>query len=198
MSAVNTITPKPTSKLRSLVEAYSHQKIARCYQCGKCTASCPVAYAMDLTPRQVMRALQLGIEDELRKSSTMWICFYCITCSARCPREIDIARVMEALRLITGKGKTTTAQKNIKLFHDLFMRFVKGWGRAYELGLGLTYNLLGRHPLARAELVPGMLSRGKLAFLPHKAKGASEIRKVFARVESLKKEAVEPRSKEKP
>lgn len=190
--AVNTIRPKTGGELRGFVEAYSHQKIARCYQCGKCTAGCPVAYTMDLTPRQVMRALQLGIEDELKRSSTMWICFYCITCSARCPREIDIARVMEALRLATGKEKVTAAQKNIKLFHELFLRSVKYWGRAYELGLALTYNLLSKHPLARIELGPGMLFKGKLALLPHLVRTASEIRVIFARIESLKKETSQP------
>ena len=100
---------------------------------------------------------------------------------------------MEALRLATNKGKPTPTQESIKLFHDLFIRSVKYWGRVYELGLGLAYNLLGKHPLARIEIVPGMLSRGKLVFLPHRAKAANEIKRVFARVELLRKETTEPR-----
>lgn len=197
MAVANVIAPKPVNELRNFVEAYSHQKILRCYQCGKCTAGCPVAYAMDLTPRQVMRALQLGLEDELTKSSTMWICFYCLTCSARCPREIDIAKVMEALRLVTIKIKNTLPEKDIKLFHNLFINLVRRWGRVYELGLGVGYNLLAKHPLAKAELVPGMLSRGKLPFLPHRIKSVDKVRKIFVQIEVIGKRLAHHQIQEK-
>jgi len=198
MSVASVITPQPVSELRSAVEAYSRQKISHCYQCGKCTAGCPVAYAMDLTPRRVMRAIQLGLKDELLASRAPWICFFCITCSARCPREIDIASVMESLRLLAISEKTKSSVEDIKLFHRLFLSFVRLWGRAYELGLGAAYNLLGRHPLNKAEIIPGMLSRGKLAFLPHRSKRANEIRKIFKRIEVMRNEKIiQPKSEVK-
>jgi len=185
---VDVITPKPITELRSWVETLSGQKVARCYQCGKCTAGCPVAYVMDPTPRQVMRALQLGLEDELLRSSTMWICFYCMTCAARCPREIDITKVMEALRLVSAQRKATPAQKDFKLFHNLFISNLNRFGRIYELGLGLTYNLLGKHPLSKAELIPGMLARGKLSFIPHRVKNTDRIRDIFNRIKAFEKQ----------
>jgi heterodisulfide reductase subunit C len=60
--------------------------ITDCYQCGKCSAGCPVAFAMDKTPRQIIRLLQLGFLEEALKSRTIWLCATCQTCSTRCPR----------------------------------------------------------------------------------------------------------------
>lgn len=77
----------------------SGENVAECYQCGKCTAACPVNQAMDILPHQVLRFLQLGLVDEVLNSKTIWICASCFTCAGRCPRDVDLANVMEALRL---------------------------------------------------------------------------------------------------
>jgi len=71
-----------------------------CYQCGNCTASCPAAEFMDLPPHQVIRLTQLGFIDEILAVNTPWICAACITCTVKCPRGVDIAKVMEGLRQI--------------------------------------------------------------------------------------------------
>ncbi len=81
------------------VETISGARLLACNQCGKCSAGCPVAFGMDLLPSQVIRLAQLGIEDVLQ-SQTIWTCAACLTCAARCPKGIDLPRVMEALRLI--------------------------------------------------------------------------------------------------
>ena len=81
------------------VETISGANLLACNQCGKCSAGCPVAFSMDLLPSQVIRLAQLGIEDVL-DSQTIWTCAACLTCVARCPKGIDLPRVMEALRLI--------------------------------------------------------------------------------------------------
>ena len=82
-------------------EAASGQKVRICYQCGKCSAGCPVGFAMDLLPNQVMRLIQLGLKDEALSCSTIWLCASCMTCMARCPKGVDLAKVMEALRLLS-------------------------------------------------------------------------------------------------
>jgi heterodisulfide reductase subunit C len=193
MMSLNVVKPRRDTELRSFVEAHIKQSVSRCYQCGKCTSGCPVAYTMDLTPRQVMRALQLGIDDELMKSSTMWTCLSCLTCSARCPREIDISGVMEALRLATTREKVVPAQKNFRLFHSLFMRSFQFTGRVYELGLGAAYNLLSGNLLNQADILPGMLARGKMPIFPHVTRNGKELQEVFKRAAALKKAAVSPR-----
>ena len=71
-----------------------------CYQCGRCSAGCPFSYEMDLLPNQIIRMVQMGLEDEVKASKTLTLCASCFTCQSRCPKGIDMARVMEAVRLI--------------------------------------------------------------------------------------------------
>jgi heterodisulfide reductase subunit C2 len=82
------------------IKAISGEDVRACYQCGKCTAGCPLASAMDLMPNQILRLLQLGEHEQVLKSRTIWQCASCLTCAARCPKKVDPARVMDALRTI--------------------------------------------------------------------------------------------------
>ncbi len=66
-----------------------HEDANRCYQCLKCSAGCPMTYAMDYLPSQIMRLVQLGQEDLLLTSKTIWVCLTCNTCSIRCPNDIN-------------------------------------------------------------------------------------------------------------
>ncbi len=86
-------------ELQQAVEELSGQKVFACYHCGKCTAGCPFASEMDLTPRQVLEYIMDG-RAEVLDSQTIWLCAACFTCTVRCPNGIDIAKVMEALRQI--------------------------------------------------------------------------------------------------
>ncbi|MCX8174196.1 MAG: 4Fe-4S dicluster domain-containing protein [Thermoplasmata archaeon] len=81
------------------VEELSGQNLFGCYQCGRCSAGCPMVSRMDAIPSMVMRLVQLGDEKVLDKN-TYWVCASCYTCDVRCPKGIDIAKVMEALRQI--------------------------------------------------------------------------------------------------
>lgn len=79
------------------VEEISGQNVFACYQCGKCSAGCLFGEHMDLLPHQVLRLLQLGDESVL-SSQAPWVCAACLACTVRCPRGVDVARIMEALR----------------------------------------------------------------------------------------------------
>ena len=81
------------------IEEISGQDLLACNQCGKCSAGCPVVAAMDLLPSQAIRLAQLGLEDVLR-ANTIWVCASCLTCVTRCPKGVDLPRLMEALRQI--------------------------------------------------------------------------------------------------
>ena len=72
----------------------------KCYQCGKCAAGCPAAFAMDMLPSQVIRFAQLGLVEEVLKSETPWFCAARQACYARCPKGVDLSRIMEAIREI--------------------------------------------------------------------------------------------------
>jgi heterodisulfide reductase subunit C len=82
------------------VEELSGQNLLACYQCGKCSAGCPAVSEMDILPNQIIRYAQLGFKDELMRSKSIWVCASCFTCNARCPKGINIAEVIEAIRQI--------------------------------------------------------------------------------------------------
>jgi heterodisulfide reductase subunit C len=93
------------------VEEISGQDLLACNQCGKCSAGCPVVAAMDLLPSQVIRMAQLGMEEVL-ESETIWICASCLTCVTRCPKGVDLPRLMEALRQIALRQGVTELDLN--------------------------------------------------------------------------------------
>jgi heterodisulfide reductase subunit C len=82
------------------VEEISGQDLLACNQCGRCSAGCPAVAAMDLLPSQVVRQAQLGLEETL-ECETIWICASCLTCVTRCPKGVDLPRLMEALRQVS-------------------------------------------------------------------------------------------------
>ena len=87
------------------VESLAGQDLLACYQCGKCSAGCPMASYMDILPNQIIRYAQLGMKDELLASEAIWLCVSCLTCNSRCPKGVRIAEVIEALRLIRLRGR---------------------------------------------------------------------------------------------
>ncbi|MDD5057645.1 MAG: 4Fe-4S dicluster domain-containing protein [Sideroxydans sp.] len=98
---MNTTMRLSSSVSRSFVakiEKISGQKLLACYQCGKCSAGCPMAAYMDILPNQIIRMAQLGMQKQLLASRTIWTCVSCLTCNSRCPKNIHIAEVIESLR----------------------------------------------------------------------------------------------------
>lgn len=93
------------SELVRQVEELSGQDLLACYQCGKCAAGCPAAFAMDLLPSQVIRLAQLGQVAELLETQTIWLCAACQTCYTRCPKGVDLSRIMEALRELALRAR---------------------------------------------------------------------------------------------
>jgi heterodisulfide reductase subunit C len=93
------------TRFRRDVERLSGQKIAACYICGKCSAGCPIASSMNTPPHEILRLIQLGQEEEIVHTNTMWLCSSCLTCASRCPKGISLTHVMEAIRaLLIRKG----------------------------------------------------------------------------------------------
>ncbi len=73
-------------------------KLATCLQCGTCSSSCPTYFAMDTSPRKIWRYVSLGMKEEVRASSTMWLCTACNSCTVRCPRGIPVSENMRRVR----------------------------------------------------------------------------------------------------
>lgn len=83
----------------SKVEELSGENLYACYQCGKCSAGCPMVEQMDFLPNQVILLIIRG-DESIVESKTPWICAQCYQCGVRCPKDVDITKIMEALRLI--------------------------------------------------------------------------------------------------
>jgi len=86
------------------VEELSGENLFGCYQCGTCSAGCPFVEDMDLFPDEVIRCVVLD-RREVLNSKTIWLCASCFTCAERCPRDINITKIMEALRQIILRRK---------------------------------------------------------------------------------------------
>lgn len=90
----------PGPPLVRRVAALSGQAVEACYQCGNCSAGCPMGPWMDQLPNQLIHRLQVG-QDDVDRYGAPWVCASCLACGIRCPKGIDVPRVMEALRLVT-------------------------------------------------------------------------------------------------
>lgn len=84
-------------KVRRL-ERISGEDVKKCYQCGNCSAGCPVSYAMELPPTKLMRYLQLGRMEDVQNANSMWLCVGCLQCYSRCPKGVSVAAILEGLR----------------------------------------------------------------------------------------------------
>jgi heterodisulfide reductase subunit C len=162
------------------VEDESGQYLSHCYQCGNCTAGCPLAFAFDIPVHQIMRLLQLGQKDKVLSSHAIWLCATCETCTTRCPRDIDVAHVMDTLRVM-ARREGTISEAGIRRFYDIFLDSIKHYGRLYEVGTLLRYNLRSGKFFTDAELGPKLLTKGKLHFMPEKIRGAGAVRQIFER-----------------
>lgn len=185
MEIVNTLTEEKTRSFVDLVQARSGEKVVDCYQCGKCTAGCPMTFAMDIDPARIMRLTQLGQRDLVLRSHTIWLCASCETCTTRCPQEVDIARVMDTLRILARESGYTSAEREIATFNQTFLDNVKGRGRVHETLLVLQHKLKTRHLLQDATKGPLLMSKGKLALGGHKAENLDEIQRLFENVEKV-------------
>lgn len=93
------MAPREEVDLTKKIVEISGQNIFSCNLCGKCTAGCPISDVMDIKPHQVVRLVQVKPE-ALLDSKAIWLCACCLTCVSRCPKIIDIAKIMEAYRTL--------------------------------------------------------------------------------------------------
>jgi heterodisulfide reductase subunit C len=104
------------------------EHLLACFQCGTCTAGCPVREVDDsYNPRRIARMAVLGMKDELLKSKTIWLCSICYTCYERCPQNVHLTEVMTALKNIAvEEGYIFPAVQ-------MQMAMLKKFGRIYEI-----------------------------------------------------------------
>ena len=77
----------------------------KCMRCGKCTATCPSFDEMEYHPHQFVYMVETGNLEPLLKSDSIYKCLSCFACVDRCPRQVEPAKLIEALRLTVIREK---------------------------------------------------------------------------------------------
>jgi heterodisulfide reductase subunit C len=165
------------------VERRSGTAVSACYQCHKCSTGCPIGPEMDLLSSQVMRLIHLGQEEKVLASQGIWMCASCEACTTRCPMGIDIAAVMDTLRMMAIERKVDLPDSRARHFGHSFLQSVRRHGRVYEMGMLMAYKLRSRDFFADMDKGPKMLVKKKLALLPSRCKAAGQLKDVFKRAE---------------
>lgn len=169
-------------KLRKEVIKKTNGELLKCFNCGTCTASCPVSQFLDFNPRKVLRKVTLGTE----VNEDIWPCVSCFTCNARCPNGIDIAKVMDVIRIEAQKDEKLKKNSGV-IFNKAFLETVENYGQLYELGMLMKYKIKSGNLFQDIELGFPLMLKGKMGLLPHKSKSAKAAKEIFTKVREIEK-----------
>ncbi|MEM3550553.1 MAG: 4Fe-4S dicluster domain-containing protein [Candidatus Bathyarchaeia archaeon] len=105
------------------------EKVMVCFQCGTCTADCPIArFSEFYRPRRIARMVQLGLKDRLLSDNALWLCSSCFTCVDHCPQGVEIAGIVRVLRNMAVEEKNTLPL----VYKELASNLMKS-GYVYEI-----------------------------------------------------------------
>jgi len=181
--------PEPSLSARLAAASLA---VSRCFQCRKCSGGCPLTFAMDLLPDQVIRLAFLGQEEQVLGCRAIWVCSSCETCTTRCPNGIDIAGVIDWLKEEAGKQGKTASQPLVAAFHHYFLESIrKAGGRLPEARMLRRYGLfkLWRQPdlgelAGNLKLGLRLFKKGRLRLAgPEPLKNRAEIDEIFKQAE---------------
>lgn len=161
--------------------------VSKCYQCGKCSAGCPVGDHMDIPTNKVMRLAQMGLIEDALKSHAIWLCASCTTCTTRCPKGVDVAKVMETLRIM-AKEHGYIAERNVDKFHSVWMGIIGNIGRMYEPALIVGRNFSTGKLFQDTSYGVPYITKQKLKLIPYKSKNMAEIKSLIAKAEAMDRE----------
>lgn len=182
----------PNTSLLESVLSECGENANLCFQCRKCAAGCPVSFAMDHTPSEIIHAVRLGLDDIVFKSKTVWMCASCQTCNTRCPQGVDVARIMDAIKILAVKKGYKPAIPNVLSFYKAALGNIRAYGRMYELGLIINLKMRTFEFMKDAGLGSKMFFKGKLKIIPS-FKGAWTTRKIFSNLDQYNRvKAVNP------
>ncbi len=99
-----------------------------CFQCGTCSAGCPVfRNNYNKNPRLLINRLLQGQTEEVLRNQDAWNCCFCLTCSERCPQNVDLAHILVDLKNHSAnEGKAPEAIVNE-------MKMIKQTGMTLEI-----------------------------------------------------------------
>lgn len=153
--------------------------IQSCFHCRKCTAGCPIAFAMEYNPNAIIKMIQMGMREKVLGSSTIWLCASCETCVTRCPNDVDIARMMDTLREMAIESGVDAGEKNVVKFHEAFLSSIKMGGRINEPTMLVHYKLKTGDLFSDLGLGMSMFMKGKIKPISPRTKDMKSVRKIF-------------------
>jgi heterodisulfide reductase subunit C len=169
-------------------------KIKQCIQCGTCTGSCPVSFAMDITPRKTIALFRAGEIESVLRSNTIWICASCYACTVRCPAGIKITDMMYAFKRIAMERKIFPKGLPVHALSSLFVSIVNKYGRNQEVNLLLRFGLKTNPTKLIAQIPLGwcLRSKGRVPLKSTKIKDRKQLSSIIRRVLSMRKTVQKP------
>jgi heterodisulfide reductase subunit C len=153
---------------------------------------------MDFRPSEVLRMLQLELpqhEKKLLTSKAIWMCVGCETCYSRCPKKVDLPRVMDFLReAALAEGLAHKEATDIQAFHRAFLNSIAGHGRVYEFGMIADFKRRTGRLFQDVTLGAPMMMKGKISLVPHSTKDKKAVARIMARSAAKAKSRKEARS----
>lgn len=169
----------------------SGENVSSCYQCKKCSSGCPVTFAMDYQPNQIIHMIRMGLQEQVLKSTSIWVCASCEACTTRCPNDIDVAKIIDNMRMASLKSGLELGEKRASIFHNAVLSSIKNLGRLYELGMiglftmksgSMVADIKSGSLLEDAKLGLNMFKKGKLKLFPKIIKRRKEIKRMFKKL----------------
>ncbi len=173
------------------------EKINRCIQCGTCSGSCPVSWAMDLMPRELITRFRAGDIESILHSKTIWLCASCYACTQRCPQGIKVTEIIYSLKRLAVDTSIYPDGFGAHVFPKLFVDIVNRYGRNHELGLMKRYYLKTdpMHLIRMASIGLEMMRKKRMSIRPPRvSKALKDIRTIIKHAEKfdLPKESFRP------
>lgn len=162
------------------------ERIKDCIQCGTCSGSCPVSWAMEETPRRIFAMVRAGMRKEVLNSLTIWTCASCYQCGQRCPQNIHITDVMYMLKRLAIR-QNGRRNKNVRALSETFVDIVNKYGRNHEVLL-LCRFFLATKPLAALAAAPiglRLYSHGRLPLGGGRVRDVAGLRRIVAKALEL-------------
>ncbi len=181
--------PQPTfrTEIANLLHAAEGSPITACMQCGACSGNCPVAGFMDHSPRRLIAMIHAGLKDQVLASNTYWYCASCYQCTVRCPRGIDIAELMYALKRYSIWKKQCQTGLIGPVFSETFVKTILRSGRSYEPVLAtaylFTYGL--QDMLQEAYTATTLMLKGRIPVLPPRIKRLDNFKRMVRKIVPL-------------
>ncbi len=149
------------------------EELLHCFQCGTCSAACPLCIYMEHTPRKIMALTRAGFRKEVLTSNTIWLCASCYACVVECPKQISITDVMYALKRTAIEAKVYPKHFPVPVLAREFFRSVRRTGRSNEFWIVLRMFLQTNplHLLGNGLMGLRLMLRGRMSPKVEKMEG---------------------------